>query len=61
MIEIDIVLGVHQVLIKKYGGAQGVRDQALLESAIKRPYQTFEGQELYKTTEAKAALWLKVL
>jgi len=55
MINIEIVLSVHKVLIKKYGGSDGVRDKKLLNSAISRPYQTFEGKELYETTEEKAA------
>ena len=59
MIKIEVVLGVHKVLIKKYGGANGVRDRRLLESAIKRPYQTFDGKELYETSESKAAAMIE--
>ncbi len=59
MIKIEVVLGVHKVLIRKYGGADGVRDQGLLESAIKRPYQTFGGKELYETSESKAAAMIE--
>jgi death-on-curing protein len=55
MITLEIVLGVHRVLIKKYGGAAGVRDIGALESAIRRPYQEFEGKQLYATTPEKAA------
>lgn len=36
MITLEIVLGVHRVLIKKYGGAAGVRDMGALESAVLR-------------------------
>jgi death-on-curing protein len=32
----DIVL-MHRILIQKYGGSQGIRDQNSLESAIYRP------------------------
>ena len=59
MIKIEVVLGIHKVLIRKYGGADGVRDQGLLESAIKRPYQTFGGKELYETSESKAAAMIE--
>ena len=31
------VLGIHSILIKRYGGASGVRDQGSLEAAILRP------------------------
>lgn len=55
MITIEVVLGIHSVLIKRYGGHQGVRDKGLLKSAIARPYQTFDGQDLYPTSLEKAA------
>lgn len=31
------VLGMHRVLLKRYGGAEGVRDMGALEAAIYRP------------------------
>ena len=31
------VLAIHAVLIKKYGGAKGIRDMGALESALYRP------------------------
>ena len=37
------------------GGDVGVRDEALLESAIENIYATFDGVELYPTKEEKAA------
>ena len=37
------------------GGDPGVRDEALLESALESIYATFGGEELYKTKEEKAA------
>lgn len=55
MITIEVVLGIHRVLIKRYGGHQGVRDEALLKSAIARPYQTFDGKDLYPNSIDKAA------
>ena len=33
----------------------GIRDYGLLESAVNAPFQTFFGEELYKTIEEKAA------
>lgn len=34
---------------------QGVRDMALLESAVNAPFQTFGGNELFGTVQEKAA------
>ncbi len=49
------VLAIHQLLIEKFGGSYGVRDNGLLESAIQRPYSTFDSQELYPSKIHKAA------
>ncbi len=46
---------LHELSINKYGGAEGIRDEGLLESAIARPYQTFGGEELYFSVFEKAA------
>lgn len=55
MITLELIVGLHQILIKKYGGSPGIRDESALESAVNRPYQTFDGEELYKTSIEKAA------
>ncbi|KYG79138.1 type II toxin-antitoxin system death-on-curing family toxin [Roseivirga echinicomitans] len=49
------VLEIHSILIGRFGGSEGVRDQELLDSALNRPYQTFDGQELYPSPVDKAA------
>ena len=46
MITIEVVVSIHGILIKRYGGASGIRDRGALESAVNRPYQTFGGEEL---------------
>jgi death-on-curing protein len=46
---------IHDVLIEQFGGVKGIRDKGLLESALLRPYQTFDGKELYPTPVDKAA------
>ena len=51
------VLLLHQLLVQETGGADGLRDEGLLESAIESTYATFQGEELYPTNEEKAA-WL---
>ena len=49
------VLHLHRVIIAATGGAGGVRDQGLLQSALARPAAAFGGQELYSSVPAKAA------
>lgn len=55
MIQLKEVLLIHELLINRFGGAKGILDEAALDSAIKRPYQTFDGNELYPTALEKAA------
>ena len=49
------ILMLHSALIKETGGSAGVRDYNLLESAVENPFQSFDGEELYPTIQAKAA------
>lgn len=49
------VLLLHQIMAEATGGSAGVRDDALLESAIESAYATFDRQELYPSKEEKAA------
>ncbi len=51
----DTVLLLHTLLCEKTGGSDGIRDSALLESALSAAFQTFGGEELYPTLEEKAA------
>lgn len=57
MIKLDNekVLLLHQLLIEETGGEPNIRDISLLDSSIQQVYQTFDGKELYKTKEEKAA------
>ena len=57
MIKIDInnALTLQKLVIDMTGGTSGVRDSALLDSALNTAYQTFEGNELYPTIEEKGA------
>ena len=52
--EADILL-LHEFSILDYGGAKEIRDWNLLLSAINRPFQTFDGKELYPGPFEKAA------
>ncbi len=51
------VLAIHDVLIEKYGGIKGLRDEGLLESALAQPRQSFFGEDLYKAIFSKAAAY----
>jgi death-on-curing protein len=55
MISVSEAELIHDVLIEKFGGSKGLRDRSLLESALNRPYQTFDKHELYPSTIEKAA------
>ena len=42
------VLEIHQDEIQHYGGTSGIRNQALLISALAQPHSSFSGQYLHK-------------
>ena len=41
--------------IETTGGSDGIRDLGLLESALESPFQSYGGEELYPSIQAKAA------
>jgi death-on-curing protein len=49
------ILGLHEALVKHFGGAAAVRDRGFLESAAARPAMTFGGEDLYPDIPSKAA------
>ncbi len=49
------VLFIHARLIAGTGGAAGLRDLGLLESAVARPQATFGGEDLYPDLYSKTA------
>lgn len=55
MIKLDDAIKIHSILIERFGGSKGIRDKNSLESALLRPYQTFDKKELYPTPAQKAA------
>lgn len=57
MISVKEVERLHR--IHKFGGVYGIRDKVALESAIARPFQTFDGKELYPSVIQKAASLIK--
>jgi death-on-curing protein len=46
---------IHSMLIEQTGGSDGIRDDGLLDSALNAPFQTFDGEYIYRTIKAKAA------
>lgn len=55
MILVEEVEKLHAFLINRFGGSHGIRDRETLLSALSRPYQTFDGSDLYETIHQKAA------
>lgn len=51
----EVAISLHLEMAKVTGGDVGVRDAGLLDSALNSPYQSFGGEDLYKTVEEKAA------
>jgi death-on-curing protein len=49
------VIELHQRLLTQTGGASGIRDLGLLESALAQPKATFGGSDLHPTLVDKAA------
>lgn len=52
--EFEQVTKIHSSLIAKTGGLDGIRDKNLLDSALKVPFQTFDGKDLYPDILDKA-------
>lgn len=49
------ILLLHQLIAAETGGSVGVRDEALLESALESAFAGFADREFYPTKEEKAA------
>jgi death-on-curing protein len=54
-VSIEEVVFLHQRIIEKTGGQDGIQDFGLLHSAIERPKASFGGQDLYPDIFSKAA------
>ena len=51
----DKVLLLHKILTEATGGCMGVRDEALLDSALESAFSGFGDKEFYPTKEEKGA------
>ena len=50
------VVNLHRLVINATGGADGIRDLGMLESALAQPRATFDMNELYPSLSDKAAI-----
>jgi len=55
---VALVREVHAEAIASFGGSDGMRDEALLESAVAAPQATFGGVSVYGSMEDVAAAYL---
>ena len=58
---VDIVMEIHDEAIGQFGGSHGLRDQALLESAVAAPQAGFGGKSVYADLQEIAAAYLYFL
>jgi death on curing protein len=61
MISTSDVIEIHEILIREFGGANGLRDKSALDSALARPFQTFDNSQLYPSILEKAAALIESL
>ena len=57
-LSVDIVCEIHAEAIKQFGGANGVRDENLLTSAVLTPQSSFGGKSPYADIVEIAAAYL---
>ena len=55
MISLKLAKELNEIIAKASGGSAGIRDEGSLLSALNRPFQTFDGQDLYPTAIEKSA------
>ena len=58
---LEIVREIHAEAIAKFGGSEGVREMALLESAVAAPQASFGGRSPYADLAEVAAAYLYYL
>jgi len=58
---VEIVREIHAAAIAEFGGSDGVRDMALLESAVAAPQASFGGKSPYSNLSELAAAYLSYL
>jgi len=56
LLKFETVLHLHDNIIEKTGGLEGVKDNGGVLSALANPFHTFAGKELYPTIVEKAGI-----
>jgi len=57
-LSIDVIREIHAEVIKQFGGANGIRDENLLASAVLTPQSSFGGKSPYADIVEIAAAYL---
>ncbi len=57
-LNVEIVLEIHAEAITQFGGSDGLRDRALLESAVAAPQASFGGESPFSDLVEIAAVYL---
>lgn len=57
----DAVLAIHEEVLKAHGGSAGLRDEALLQSAVSAPQASFGGEPIMTDAVEVAAAYLYYL
>lgn len=57
-LSVEIVKAIHDAALENYGGLQGIREEALLHSAVAAPQATFGSQSVYADVVEVAAAYL---
>ncbi|MFD2915970.1 type II toxin-antitoxin system death-on-curing family toxin [Psychroserpens luteus] len=55
MISKELAIELNKIISEASGGSSGLRDESLLLSALNRPFQTFDGKDLYPSIIDKSA------
>lgn len=56
-VDVESVVAIHAVLIERFGGTLGLRDEGLLRSALAQPQATFGGVPLHEDVFEMAAAY----
>lgn len=56
-LSLEDVVALHEMQIERYGGARGIRDQGLLESAVGQPSASFGGEFVHHGLYEMAAAY----
>lgn len=57
-LSVEAVLALHEEVLRAHGGSPGIRDRALLESAVAAPQASFGGEALIRNAVEMAAAYL---